>query len=133
MHVIHFVIFAFDDISEVRIFLFWNYFGIVRFEVMDVVTLPNFHSEDFLFTVCGYEMAPTRDSDTKNCFMSKTTTSESKILVKLLSLVSRTISYQRFFVKNFPGTQKSPNFNRESVIFLAQPAPEPTRHIQSAI
>ncbi len=64
MHAMHFVAFAFVDISEVRIFFYFGinnkvaiakiqnslfsfYFGIVRYVVMDVVMLPNFHSEDF--------------------------------------------------------------------------------------
>ncbi len=33
----------------------------------------------FLFTSSGYDMAPTRDLDTKNYLVSKTSTSESKI------------------------------------------------------
>ncbi len=78
----HFVSFAFDVISKVRIFyfainnivaiskilslLFSFNFGIVRFLVMDVVMLLNFYSVDFSFMISGYNMALTNDSDTKN-------------------------------------------------------------------
>ncbi len=48
--------------------LFLFYFAIVRYVVMDVVTLPNLYSEGFLFTSSGYDMAPTCDLDTKNYF-----------------------------------------------------------------
>ncbi len=78
MHAMHFVAYTFVDIFEVRILfyfginnivaiakilnlLFLFYFGIVRYEVMDVVTFPNFYLEDFLFTISGYDMAPTHD------------------------------------------------------------------------
>ncbi len=67
------------EIANILNLLFLFYFEIVRYVVMDVVTLWNFYSKDFLFTISGYNMALTCDSDTKNYFLSKTSMSESKI------------------------------------------------------
>ncbi len=66
-------------IAKILNLLFLFYFGFFRYVVMVVVTLRNFYSKDFLFMISGYGMAPTRDSDTKNYFVSKTSTLESKI------------------------------------------------------
>ncbi len=40
--------------------------GIDMYVVMDVVMLWNFYYKDFLFTISGYNMAPTCDSSMKN-------------------------------------------------------------------
>ncbi len=57
------------------VFSFLFHFGIVTY----ILLLLNFYSEDFLFTIGGYDMAPTCDSDTKKYYMLETSTSELKI------------------------------------------------------
>ncbi len=94
MHAMHFVAYAFDDISEVRIFYFGmnNIVAISKILICFFISLWNcqvcgdgcgdtskFYLENFLFMICGYGMAPTCDLDTKNCSVLKTSNSESKI------------------------------------------------------